>query len=176
MDVEEAIKIRRTIRRFKDGEVADSVIKELLEACRLSPSGSNKQPTRLFFVRGQNAKNDLFEAGAFAQEFVTQSPLIVIFCGDPAVYGKEQHPSLAGKNGKRCLRDISIASSFVVLRATELGLSSCWVGMIDQEKIKGAIGIDDKYMIPFVICFGYPDQEPAPLDRLPSDDFLIGDE
>ena len=57
--------------------------------------------------------------------------------------------------------DISIASQNLVLRATELGLGSCYVGLLSREKIKRILGIPKKYMIPYVITLGYADEEPG---------------
>jgi nitroreductase len=173
MDVVDAIKTRRTSRRFKDEEIGSRLLDELLQAARLAPSGSNTQPLRLFAVTSKKTKQRLQKAGAFAQGFVYTSPLILVFCGNPKDYGAE-HPTLAGKGEARCLRDVSIASSFVVLRATELGLSACWVGMLDEKAIKSVLGIDDELIIPFVICFGKPADKPGPISRKPIEEILLG--
>jgi nitroreductase len=62
----------------------------------------------------------------------------------------------------------------MVLRATELGLATCYVGLMDRHALKRALKIPDEYMIPFVICVGYPDEEPKPLRRKDREEFILG--
>lgn len=175
MDVKDAIKARRSIRRFKEEEIPNDVITELTEAANLAPSGTNAQPTRLFFIRNENLKQKLEEEGAFDQDFVHKAPLIIIFCGDPSSYKTANFTKLLiGREEKRTLRDVTIASSFVVLRATELGLSTCWVGLIKPEVIKKVLDIPEDYMIPFVLCVGKPDEKPGPRIRKSADEIVLG--
>jgi len=177
MDVKDAIKTRRTIRKFKEEGVSDDIIKELTEAARLAPSGSNAQPTRLFFVRNKDLKQRLEDEGAFSQDFVHKAPFILVFCGDPDSYKTASFAKLlAGREEKRTFRDVTIASSFVVLRATEMGLSTCWVGLIEPEVIKKVLNIPENFMIPFVLCVGKADETPKPLTRKSAEEIVLGDD
>jgi nitroreductase len=175
MDVKDAIQKRRSVRRFKEGEVSNNLINELVEAARLAPSGSNTQPTRIFVVKLKAVRERLHKEGAFDQAFVRQAPLILVICGDPKDYGGEDTPGLRGRGEDRCARDLAIASSFIVLRATELGLSSCWVGLIHPGPIRKVLGIPDRYMIPYVICIGYPAEDPGPRIRKSRDEIILGE-
>ncbi|MBN2517536.1 MAG: nitroreductase family protein [Candidatus Altiarchaeota archaeon] len=173
MDVKDAIKARRSIRKFT-GEVSDDLVKELAEAARLAPSGSNVQPTRLFFIRDGGIKRKLEAEEAFEQDFVHKAPLIIVFSGNPNDY-ETSYPGLAGKGRERTLRDVTIASSFVVLRATELGLSSCWVGLIDPGVIKRVLEIPSEHIIPFVLCIGKAGERPGLLKRKTTGEIISGD-
>lgn len=62
MKLIEAIKARRSIRKFKPDPVSDQQIKELLEAARLAPSGVNLQPWRFVVVKSTEARKRLNEA------------------------------------------------------------------------------------------------------------------
>ncbi|MBT7402163.1 nitroreductase, partial [Candidatus Woesearchaeota archaeon] len=61
--------------------------------------------------------------------------------------------------------DLSIASSFLALRATELGLGSVFVAWIRRDKIKEVLNIPKEYIIPFVLPIGYPAEDPSPKPR-----------
>ena len=86
MDVKTAIETRRSIRKYNDREVEDDVIREVLEAARLSPSGCNAQPWRFYTVRDPETRQKLVEKKAFQQKFVYKAPVIFVCCGDPAAY------------------------------------------------------------------------------------------
>ncbi|HTZ39124.1 MAG TPA: nitroreductase family protein, partial [Syntrophales bacterium] len=61
MELLKAMESRRSIRKFKSNEVPDPVIKELLEAARLAPSGSNLQATRFVVIKSQRERMKLKE-------------------------------------------------------------------------------------------------------------------
>lgn len=174
MDVKEAIDKRRSIRKFEDRALSHELVDEILEAGRLAPSGTNVQPTRVFIISSNDARKKLQKAGAFAQEFVHKAPLILVVCGKPDDYGDEGEPMLKGKNRDRCMRDLTIASSFMVLRATELGIATCWIGLVNPGAIKGVLGIAEDYIIPYVLCVGYPSEKPAPRRRKPLEELILG--
>ena len=59
LTVKEAIEKRRSVRRYKDEPVPDSMINEILEAARLAPSASNLQPWRIIVVKSQDKRAEL---------------------------------------------------------------------------------------------------------------------
>ena len=78
-----------------------------------------------------------------------------------------------GKNTTRTVRDVSIASAFMVLRATELGLGTSYIGLINEAAIHKALNIPDRLAIPFVITMGYPAQIPSRTPRKELSDIWI---
>jgi len=135
MDVKKAIKKRKSIRKYKNKEVSDKLIKEIIDAARLAPSGNNTQPSRYYIIKDIATKTKLKENKVFSQDFVYTAPTIIVCCTDPTTYTKHIKERDAA-NEIRAIRDLSIASSFLVLRATELNLGTCYVGRLKAEKIK----------------------------------------
>jgi nitroreductase len=80
MDVREAILKRRSIRKFKEIPVEQEKIAQLLDAARLAPSGSNRQPWR-FLVLEEPKIRELV-ADVSAQMFVRRAPLIILCYAD----------------------------------------------------------------------------------------------
>ena len=62
MDVSEAIKKRRSIRKFKPDPIPEEKIRLLLESARLAPSGTNTQPWRFVVIKDNDTKKKLQEA------------------------------------------------------------------------------------------------------------------
>lgn len=172
MDVKKAIATRRSIRKYQSREVSDNLIKDLIEAARLAPSGHNSQPSRFRLIQHQEAKNKLKKGNIFRQEFVYEAPVIIVCCADPDVYPKGVK-GLDEPNKIRCARDLSLASAFLVLRATELGLGTCFVGWVSREKIKKILHLPKKYIIPYAITVGYPAERPEPRPRKNINDIII---
>lgn len=77
LTVWEAIKTRRSIRRFVPDDVPDEMINQILEAARLSPSGSNSQPWRFLVVRDAEKRKELRRI-SMNQRFVEEAPVVVI--------------------------------------------------------------------------------------------------
>lgn len=191
MEVKDAIATRRSIRKYSDACITSDVIEELLKATAQAPSGCNAQPWRFYIVESEKLKDKLKTKKAFFQNWVYTAPLILVCCGDPEAYSSlagvsyqfqdgtitqseaELEEFLKGKAYLRTVRDVSIATSFLVLRATEMGLGTCWVGLIREEVIKEELRIPESYCIPFVVCIGYPAQHPSRRARKKWSDLLL---
>ena len=159
MNVKTTIAKRRSIRKYKDKEVSNVLIKELINAARFAPSGNNAQPARYFIVKDKNIKSELKKNKIFKQDFVYSAPVIIVCCGNPKAYPRVKFE--AGFDDSfviRAIRDVAIAAQNLVLRATELGLGTCYIGWRHKDRIKKVLGIPKNYVVPFVITVGYPDE------------------
>ena len=163
MNVKETINLRKSIRKYQDKQIPEEIVNELLEAARKAPSAKNIQSHRYFIVKDKDVKNKLIKHGVFKQPFVNDAPLIIICCADPAQYPKSADVDETPTN--YAYIDLSIAASFLVLRATELGLGTVFVAWIYRDKIKEILNIPKKYIIPFVIPVGYPAEDPISKPR-----------
>ncbi|GAB6179684.1 nitroreductase family protein [Desulfotomaculum defluvii] len=199
MEVIAAMKARRSIRKFKPDPIPDSYVQEIIEAARLAPSGSNLQPTRFVVVKSDEARMRLNEGTPM--NFVSKAPVVLVCCVDNQVfehYGKRVNElKEAGAFLGTPLEDVkatdlssqrtqdevamkaylglnaAIAIDHITLRAVDLGLATCWIMLFDQDKIKKAINLDNRYQVIALIPLGYPDQNPAPRPRLPLEDLVI---
>ncbi|MBI2980052.1 MAG: nitroreductase family protein [Chloroflexi bacterium] len=81
LTVWDAIKIRRSIRKFSPDDVSDEVINQMLEAARLAPSGSNRQPWRFMVVRDKEVKDELRRM-CLGQRFIAEAPVVIVCFSD----------------------------------------------------------------------------------------------
>ena len=88
LTVWEAIKTRRSIRRFAPDDVPDEMIEQMLEAARLAPSASNRQPWRFLVVRDKEVRNELCRI-CLNQRFIEEAPVVVVCFGDLERYSPE---------------------------------------------------------------------------------------
>lgn len=201
MELVEAVKRRRSIRKFKHKPIEESLFLELLEAARLAPSGTNIQPWRFLAVTSKDMKTKLADC-TFNLNFIIQAPVVMVCCADlTALASRDQRRKELREAGafvgtdlenisleeyqKRVRRDdaanlaylkmnVAIAIEHMVLRATDLGLGSCWLLMFDEKKVKELLELPERLHVTALVPFGYPDQEPNAPPKLPLEDIFLG--
>jgi nitroreductase len=161
MDVKKAIEKRKSIRKFKKKEVPDKLVKGVIDAARKAPSGHNLQTWHFVAVKSKDKLLKFKEQGVFVREWVYEAPVIIVCCAEKA-YSPN---SIKEHEENMSLINLSLASAFLVLRATELGLGTCFVAWADKDKIKKILGIPEDIVIPYVIAMGYPDEKPESRER-----------
>ena len=156
MNVIEAIKTRRSVRKYKPEPISEEHLKTILEAARLAPSAGNKQPWKFVVVRDNETKKILAEK-ARKQLWIGDAGVIVVALAmdkkDPTIYERWAE------------RDVMTAVEHMVLSAWELGYGTCWIGAFEQKDIKDVLGIPDEMTVINLLPIGVPDQKPEPRGR-----------
>jgi nitroreductase len=152
MDVFEAIRVRRSIRKYRPEAIPDEKLQMILEATRLAPSAGNRQPWRFVFVQDTERKKTLAEA-ANNQMFLADAAIIAVAVGDPDVSAKWHE------------KDTMIALGHMVLAATALGYGTCWIGAFDEDAVKLLLKIPEKMKVVALLPIGVPDEKPAARPR-----------
>jgi len=81
LTVWEAIKERRSIRKFAPDDVPEEMVRQLLETARLAPSASNRQPWRFLVVRDREVRKELRRI-CLEQRFIEEAPVVIVCFGD----------------------------------------------------------------------------------------------
>ncbi|RLI42266.1 nitroreductase [Candidatus Bathyarchaeota archaeon] len=152
MEVFDAIKLRRSIRKYKPSAIPDEHLKKILEAARLAPSAGNRQPWRFIIVRSSEGKKLLAEA-ARNQMFLEDAGVIIVALADTKT------------SPRWCKQDTMIAVENMVLASTSLGYGTCWIGAFEEERIKRLLGIPEKMVVVALLPIGVPDENPQPRPR-----------
>lgn len=164
MELKDAIKERRSIRKYQNTPVSNDLITQVIDAARLAPSGNNTQPWRFYIVKEGEERKNLQEQEVIRDKWVYQAPVIIVCCTDPQAYVKHIE-GWDDPNEIRAIRDLAIASANITLQATDLGLGTCYCGWIKDKEIKEILQIPEHFVIPYVITLGYPDQDPPARPR-----------
>jgi len=162
MEVSEAIKKRRSIRRFDpEKEVTDEQIEKLLEAARWAPSAGNLQSWFFVVVRDKKIKNELARA-ALDQDFISQAPVIIVSCAD-----LERSAGRYGHRGSSlyAFQDATIATQNLWLVATEIGLGAVWVGAFNEDEVSRILNLSSHLHPIAILPVGYPTESPEPPSR-----------
>jgi len=164
MELMEAIKKRRSVRAYKSQEISDETLNKILEAARLAPSASNRQPWKFIVVRDPKKRQELAKASR-NQLFVGEAPVVIAGVAlDPDRVMRCEVPAYAV--------DLSIALTHITLAAADEGLGTCWIGAFWQEEAKKILGVPDEYKIVGLMPLGYPADSSGEKMRKPLKDIV----
>jgi len=145
MEVLEAIKTRRSIRKYKKAPVPEEELEKILDAGRWAPSANNSQPWQ-FIVLSDSEVRERVAKLLPRGKFLAQAPLGIAIVADPRV-------------SPRPVEDGSLATYSMLLAAHSLGLGGCWLApSVNEEKVKEMLGIPKEERLISVISIGYPDE------------------
>ncbi len=150
MDVKEAIRGRRSIRKYRGKQISPDVMEDLLDSMRLSPSSSNEQRWSIVIVTDAELRKELVAASG-NQKFVGECSAYLVGVID------------RGDDFRTI--DLTIALDHLTLRAVELGLGTCWIGDFDPEKVSKILGIPNDKVVPICMTLGYPALNPGARKR-----------
>jgi len=156
MEFGECIDKRRSVRKFLDKQVSPDDLIDLIDAARKAPSSGNLQSWKFICVKNQNNKNEISDA-CFQQNWISQAPLLIVVVS--------QNDNLKRHYGVRgdvlySIQDAALASQNILLKATELGLGSCFVSAFEEGMIKRILKIPDALRPQSIIAIGYSDDRP----------------
>ncbi len=156
MELLDAIKGRRSIRKYKTQAVPDEIITTLIDAGTHAPSAGNIQPWHFIIVKNSSVKAKLAEA-AYDQTSIEQAPVVIVVCAD-----ENQVQTRYGKRGVTlyCLQDTAAATQNILLAAYSLGLGTCWIGAFNEERAKQAINAPEGVRPVAMVPLGYSEVTP----------------
>jgi len=164
MDVFTAIESRRSIRKYLTKDVEQEKIDKIIESARIAPSAANRQEWKFIIVKDQSTRDKLVEA-CNGQSFVAQAPVFIAACST-------ESEKLMPCGQYAYTVDLSVALSFMILEATELGLGTCWLGAFNEEKVKSILNIPEDIRVVGLTPVGYPDENPDPRPRKSLEEIL----
>jgi len=167
MEVLEAIKSRRSIRKYKPDRVDDQLLEKILDAARWAPSWANTQCWRFIVVRDNEIKSKLANTLTPtnpALDAIGKAPIVIVACAELGKSGYE-NGVLATDKGDWFMFDVALAMQNLVLAAHSLGLATVHVGLFEAKKVADILGVPPGYSVVEMTPLGYPDQVRNPRPR-----------
>ena len=134
MEVKDAINLRRAYRSLEHIDITDKLIDDFAIHAQLAPSCFNNQPTRFVFVYAPDILTKIHEALTKGNAWAKAASLIIV------VVGKKDFGCVVEER-EYFLFDLGLASAFLLLRATELGLVAHPIAGFDEDKVKEILEI-----------------------------------
>ena len=136
----------------------------------MAPSAGNLQAYQVRVIKDQ-AKREALARAAYDQGFIAQAPVCLVFCADP-----NRSAQRYGDRGKELysIQDATIAGTYAMLAAADLGLATVWVGQFDDAKVQEVVGTEGLRPV-VMFSLGYSAEEPAPTSRRAIEEIFRGD-
>jgi nitroreductase len=165
MELFEAIRTRRSVRKYADKKVEPEKLEAVLEAVRLAPSWANMQCWRILVVQDKVVQQQMSELSYVESFFapkgykanpskkaLAEAPVVIVLCADPSQSGVLW-------NQNYYLVDSGIASQNLMLAARGQGLGTVFVGVYDEERVKQLLNIPASIRIIGLFPIGYPAED-----------------
>jgi nitroreductase len=174
MDVLQAIRGRRSIRRYKTDPISEETLEKVLEAARWAPSWKNTQCQRFLVVRDERIKNKLADALIADPKIgptnpsdmaIRTAPVVIVAFAQMGLSGYNDGKLDTDKGADWYLFDVGLAMQNLMLAAHALGLATVPAGLSDATKIAKILDIPDGYQVVTMTPLGYPDVEPKDRPR-----------
>jgi nitroreductase len=146
MNVSEAIRTKRAIRKFQDKPLPDDSIHAILNAGRRSQSSKNEQAWQFIAIRDKSILKPLSKCGTYAGHLAGAALAVAILTPDPTA--KFQTMFDAGQ-----------AAAFMQLAAWELGIGSVPASIYEWEKARAILSFPPEWHLRIALSFGYPLEE-----------------
>ena len=157
----ELLKVRRSMRKFTDGELTQEEVVTLMKAALMSPTSKRTNAWQFIMVDDKELLEKLSHCKAQASQFIADAPLAIVVTADPLV-------------SDVWIEDASIASIIIQLQAEDMGLGSCWVqvrerftasGMPSDEYVREVLDIPLQLQVLSVVAIGHKGMERKPFSE-----------
>lgn len=162
MELQQALETRYSCRAFTSEAPTEEQIRAVLEAGRLAPTACNYQPQRIYVVQGEENLAKLDECTRC--RYNAQVAFIIGF--DTEVAAVHEPERMGGSTFYFGDQDATSALVHMALKATDLGLATCWLGAINDDNLHDRFGIPANIAIRAVLDLGIPAEEkggPSPM-------------
>jgi len=143
MNVQEAIRTKRAVRKFKEEPLSGDIVKGILNSGRRSQSSKNEQGWQFIAVQDKTILNELSECGTWAGHLAGAALGVAILTHEPTA--KFQTMFDAGQ-----------AAAYMQLAAWELGVGSVPASIYEPEKAREILGFPKEWHLRIALSFGYP--------------------
>lgn len=149
---------RRSIRKYKDEALDPEVVKTIIEAGLLSPTGKNTRAWHFIAVEDKTLLEQLSQCKASGALPVGRSALTICVAVDVTA-------------SETWVEDASIAAAYMMLQARDLGVGSCWIevngrlsadGTPAEDIVSELLGLPEQIQPLCLISMGIPDEERQP--------------
>ena len=163
MNVHELVLRNRSYRRFDQSKAINvSLLEELVDLGRLSPSGANRQSQK-YAVIAESTKN--------AEIFATLKWAGYLSDWDGPIEGEQPTGYIVVLQDKEVgpgMADHGIAVQSILLGAVEQGLGGCILGNIDRPTLAKLLHLPETLEILWVLALGVPKEEVV-IEKMPAD-------
>jgi nitroreductase len=146
MNVSEAIRMKRAVRKFQDKPLPKEIIHAILNAGRRAQSSKNTQLWQFIAIQDKSILKALSECGTWAGHLAGAALGVALLTPDPS-------------EKFQIMFDAGQAAAYMQLAAWELGVGSVPASIYEHEKAREILGFPPEWHLRIALSFGYPAEE-----------------
>ncbi len=146
MNISDAIRTKRAVRKFLDKPIPKELILKIVNAGRRSQSSKNIQAWQFIIIQDKATLKALSECGEWAGHISGAAFALAILTPDPS----EKFQTMF---------DAGQSAAYLQLAAWEMGIGSCPASIYESEKARSILGFPEKWHLRIALSFGYPVNE-----------------
>ena len=162
MDFLSLAQARWSVRDYDSSEVEQEKIDRILEAARMAPTGANRQPQRIYVLRGDRALAKVRAATRMA----FNAPLVFMLCAEVGEAWHNRRETVMHGTTEDVYNtaemDVSIVCDHMQLAATEVGLGTLWVRGYNTQVLLDAFDLPEGVVPICLLDVGYPAADARP--------------
>ena len=151
---------RRSVRAFTSEPVPSRFLDAIFAAAQCAPSACNSQTWRFICVTDPQMIGRICKEAmrpVVPNRWLAQAPVVIVGCSRLDVVANRLGAAVTGIEYFQI--DLGIAMEHMVLKATDLGLGSCWIGWFKEKALKSLLEIPDRIKVSALLAVGYPQVE-----------------
>ena len=149
MELDKALESRHSVRSFKNKNVSWKDLLEAVDAASYAPFADARNHIKCIIIENKEKISKIAELAN--QSWISQAPALIVVCSDDTNLEK-----MHGHRGRVYSRQQSGAAiENILLKLTELGLATCWVGSYEDELIKELLKIPGHIQLEALLPVGY---------------------
>lgn len=166
MEFDDVINKRYSVRGYTDQDVEKEKLDKILESAQLAPTGCNNQPFKIVVIETEANKEVLSKI--YGANWFVEAPYVL------CVVSSKEKAWVRPWDGKNIADiDATIVMDHIILTATSLGLSTCYVAAFKAEVAKEFLGLGEEWEPVLFTPLGYGNAEPRDAPRKPVEDFVV---
>ena len=156
MEFSKVLENRFSVRDYKSIPVEEEKLEQIIDAGRRAPTARNTQCEKIYVLKSQDAISKIRKITHCA----FNAPVVILTCGD------ENEQCFVSMTGKSLMdTDIAIINTHMMLKATDLGLGTCWVCYFDPALVSKEFNLPKNEKPLNLLLVGYPADGVEPNER-----------
>jgi nitroreductase len=155
MELDKAIKSRKSVRKFNNKKPNWKDIVECIDAARFAPTAGNNFTLKFILIDDEEKIQKLAEASQ--QDFIAQAKYVVAVCSNSA----RLKNAYEERGEKFNHQQVGAAIENFLLKVQEKKLSTCWIGYFVEEQVKKILAIPVNIEVEALFPIGYEKEKPT---------------
>lgn len=167
MELNKCIYERRSIRKYKDAEITNEEIEELIKSAQMAPSWKNSQTARFFVAKSKEYKAKIVDAlPDFNKDRAKDASVVIVTAVLKGISGYTQEGESATHlgHGFQCF-DNGLAVENLCLKAYEMGYGTLIMGLYNEKMVRDVFEIPENMDIVALVALGKADISPSAPQR-----------